>query len=170
MEGRHVGLDFYDLLIEAQSRSSTDASELSPLLNLLKPSLTHLVFSPKILDQPYRFRTQRQLRAYSGLALRTHGSAEYRYRRGQLERSKKQVTVRDLNENHDHDLKNVFKSAATQARQRADPLQDCSDYFDPLEERSRFRRRTNKSASGLSVLGRGSVLILRDHPAVLAGS
>jgi transposase len=43
---------------------------------------------------------------------------------GQLRRSKKQVAVHGLNENHNHELKNVFKSAATQASICAGPLRD----------------------------------------------
>jgi hypothetical protein len=33
----------------------------------------------------------------------------------QLKRSKKAVTIRGLNKNHNHDLKNIFKGAATRA-------------------------------------------------------
>ena len=32
-----------------------------------------------LIQTPYRFRSKQQLWAYSGLALETHGSAEYRY-------------------------------------------------------------------------------------------
>ena len=77
-----------------------------------------------LIQTPYRFRTKRQLWAYSGLALETHDSAEYRYLEGQLRRSKKQVTVHGLNQNHNHDIKNIFKSAATQASSRTGPLHD----------------------------------------------
>jgi len=34
---------------------------------------------------------------------------------GQLQRAKKPVFIRDLNQNHNHDLKNIFKAAATTA-------------------------------------------------------
>src|SRR5579875_2192049 len=76
-----------------------------------------------LIQTPHRFRTKRQLWAYSGLAIVTHDSAEYHYIRGQLERAKKQANVRGLNRNHNHDLKNVFKSAALRAATTAGPFQ-----------------------------------------------
>ena len=60
------------------------------------------------------FRTKRQ----SGLlrlALETRSSADYGLVDGRLERRKKPVFIRGLNLNHNHDLKNLFKSAATTA-------------------------------------------------------
>jgi hypothetical protein len=49
------------------------------------------------------------------LALRTYTSGEYRIVGGQLKRSKKVLAIRGLNRNHNHDLKNIFKGAATWA-------------------------------------------------------
>ena len=46
---------------------------------------------------------------YRGLGLETPGSAQYRVVDGQLNRSKKSVTVRGLNKDHSHDLKDIFK-------------------------------------------------------------
>jgi len=77
-----------------------------------------------LIQTPYRFRTKRKLWAYSGLALETHGSAKYRYLEGQLRRSKKPVALRGLNKNHKHDLKSIFKSAATKGSGSAGPLHD----------------------------------------------
>ena len=68
-----------------------------------------------LLQTPHRFRTKRQLWAYSGLAIETHSSGEYRYVEGQLRRSQKPAALRGLNQNHNHDLKWIFKSAAMQA-------------------------------------------------------
>src|SRR6202030_3565558 len=59
-----------------------------------------------------------------GLPILTHDSAQYRYAGGQLQRSKKPATLRGLNENHNHDLKAIFKSAATRASSCAGPFQD----------------------------------------------
>jgi hypothetical protein len=42
----------------------------------------------------------------------THDSGEYRYVRGKLQRNRERITVRGLNDNHNKDLKNLFKSAA----------------------------------------------------------
>ena len=76
-----------------------------------------------LMQTPHRFRTKRQLWAYCGLALRTYDSGEYRFVGGQLKRSKKAVTIRGLNKNHNHDLKNIFKGAATRAAATVGPFQ-----------------------------------------------
>jgi hypothetical protein len=62
---------------------------------------------------PHRFRTRRQLWAYSGLALETRTRGEYRCVEGQVLHSKKQISIRGLNKDHNHDLKGLFKGAAT---------------------------------------------------------
>jgi transposase len=77
-----------------------------------------------ILQTPHRFRTKRQLWAYGGLGIETHSSADHRYVDGQLEPSKKQVSLRGLNRNHNHELKNIFKGAAIIAATKAGPFQE----------------------------------------------
>lgn len=64
---------------------------------------------------PHRFRSKRQFWAYCGLALETRDSAEYRVVNGQVERRHKPALIRGLNWNHNHELKNLFKGAATTA-------------------------------------------------------
>lgn len=82
------------------------------------------------------------------------------YVEGQLERSKKPVSVRGLDPNHNHHLKDLFKGAAIQAATREGPFRefyealvakgmrpemarltpgakDCRGHVDRLEERSR---------------------------------
>ena len=77
-----------------------------------------------LIQTPHRFRSKRPLWAYSGLALETRNSGEYCMVRGQLKRSKKVTAIRGLNKNHNHDLKNIFKGAATRAAATAGPFQD----------------------------------------------
>ena len=77
-----------------------------------------------LMQTPHRFRTKRQLWAYCGLALKTSTSGEYRFVEGQLKRSKKFLAIRGLNTNHNHELKNVFKGAATRAAAVAGPFRD----------------------------------------------
>jgi len=77
-----------------------------------------------LVQTPHRFRTKRQLWTYSGFGIETHDSAEYHYVAGQLQRCKKPQQVRGLNRNHNHDLKNLFKSAATNAVAKSGPLQE----------------------------------------------
>jgi transposase len=67
------------------------------------------------VQTPHRFRGKRQFWAYCGLALETRSSADYGIVNGQLERRKKPVLIRGLNWNHNHDLKDLFKGAATAA-------------------------------------------------------
>ena len=77
-----------------------------------------------LLQTPDRFRTKRQLWAYSGLGIETQDSGEYRYVEGQLRRSSKAVPLRGLNTNHNHDLKWIFKSASVRASTAAGPLHE----------------------------------------------
>jgi transposase len=77
-----------------------------------------------LIQTPHRFRSKRQLWAYSGLALETRNSGEYCIVRGQLKRSKKVIAIRGLNKNHNHDLKNIFKGAAIRAAAVAGPFQE----------------------------------------------
>jgi len=77
-----------------------------------------------ILQTPHRFRTKRQLWAYGGLGIETHSSADHRYVEGQLRPSKRPVSLRGLNRNHNHELKNIFKGAALIAATKAGPFQE----------------------------------------------
>jgi transposase len=87
-----------------------------------------------LIQTPHRFRTKRQLWSYSGLGLETHDSAQYCVVHGQLQRSKKPVTLRGLNENHNHDLKSIFKGAAMKASSSAGPF--C-DFYEALLAKGR---------------------------------
>ena len=89
------------------------ASKLLQQIPRLGPIRVALLIA--LLQTPHRFRTKRQLWGYCGLALQTRNSGEYRYKGGQLQHAKKPPALRGLNVNHNHDLKSIFKSAATQA-------------------------------------------------------
>lgn len=77
-----------------------------------------------ILQTPHRFRTKRQLWTYCGLGIEMHSSADHRVVEGQLQRAKKQVEVRGLNENCNHDLKDLFKGAAVVAATKPGPFEE----------------------------------------------
>jgi transposase len=77
-----------------------------------------------ILQTPHRFRTKRPLWTYSGLGIEVHSSADHRVVKGQLERKKKHIEIRGLNENCNHDLKNLFKGAAIIASTKPGPFQE----------------------------------------------
>lgn len=68
-----------------------------------------------IVETPFRFRSKRQLWSYSGLAVVTRSSAEYVVVKGVVRRSSRPASTRGLNRNHNHLLKKVFKSAASNA-------------------------------------------------------
>jgi transposase len=108
-----------DLLIESRKHSATGVLRRIPFLGPIRVALL-----AAIVETPHRFRTKRQFWAYIGLALETHISGEYRVIAGQLERSGKTLALRGLNPSHNHDLKNIFKSAATQASLRPGPLRE----------------------------------------------
>jgi transposase len=108
-----------DLLAESRKHGARQWLRRIPYLGPIRAALLIA-----LIQTPHRFRTKRQLWAYSGLALETHNSAEYRFVAGELQRSKKLLAIRGLNQNHNHDLKYIFKSMATLASARPGPLQD----------------------------------------------
>jgi transposase len=108
-----------ELLAEGRKHFATRLLQQIPSIGPIRAALLIA-----LLQTPHRFRTKRQLWAYCGLALKTYTSGEYRFVGGQLKRSKKAVTIRGLNKNHNHDLKNIFKGAATRAAATAGPFQE----------------------------------------------
>ncbi len=77
-----------------------------------------------LMQTPHRFRSKRQLWTYSGLGIETHDSAQFRFVGGQLQRSKKPQQLRGLNQNHNHEMKEIFKGAATSASCGTGPFHD----------------------------------------------
>jgi hypothetical protein len=77
-----------------------------------------------ILQTPHRFRTKRQLWTYSGFGIETHSSADHQNVDGQLRRAKKHISIRGLNRNCNHDLKNLFKGEAIVASSKPGPFQE----------------------------------------------
>jgi transposase len=116
-----------DLLSESRKHPAVKLLRQIPAIGPIRAAL--LV---ALLQTPHRFRTKRQLWAYSGFAVQTHDSGEYRYVRGKLQRNRERITVRGLNHNHNHDLKNLFKGAALSASTRPGPL--C-DFYAALVEK-----------------------------------
>ncbi len=73
---------------------------------------------------PHRFRTKRQLWAYAGLGIQTRISGEYQLAGDRVQRTKRRLGVRGLNRNHNPELKQLFKSMATEASTRPGPWRD----------------------------------------------
>jgi len=76
-----------------------------------------------IVQTPHRFRTKRQFWTFSGLGIETHSSGDYQFVEGQSRRALKRVSIRGLNSNHNHDLKNLFKGASIIAAHKPGPFQ-----------------------------------------------
>lgn len=127
-EQLYLQLDMLQHLRQQARRELLTESRRLPITAKLRqiPSLGPIrsALAVALIQTPNRFRTKRQLWAYSGLALETRTSGEYRYVKGQLQRSKKQISIRGLNKDHNHDLKGLFKGAATTASVRPGPFQD----------------------------------------------
>jgi transposase len=100
----------HDLLLQCRKHRE---SKLLRSIPWLGPIRTALLIAR--VQTPHRFRSKRQFWAYCGLALETRSSADYQMVNGQLQRRSKPVFIRGLNHNHNHELKNLFKSAATTA-------------------------------------------------------
>lgn len=75
------------------------------------------------VQTPFRFRNKRLFWAYVGLGLVTRISAQFALVNGQLQRSAKTPAIRGLNPNHQRELKEIFKSAASSAVLRPGPWQ-----------------------------------------------
>jgi transposase len=120
--------DTLDILRQEVRRDLLAESRKHQAINLLReiPSIGPIraALLIALIQTPHRFRTKRQLWAYSGLALQTYSSGEYRVVQGQVQRSKKLLAIRGLNRNHNHDLKNIFKGAAIRAAAVAGPFQE----------------------------------------------
>jgi len=99
-----------DLILECRKHAETKLLRTVPWLGPIRAAL--LIGR---VQTPHRFRSKRQFWTYCGLGLETRDSGEYCVVNGQIERKKKPVFIRGLNLNHNHDLKNLFKSAATTA-------------------------------------------------------
>lgn len=109
----------HELLAESRKHVITAKLRQIPALGPIRSAL-----AVALIQTPHRFRSKRQLWTYSGLGLETRDSGEYRFVQGKLQRRKPQATIRGLNKDHNHDLKALFKGAATRASVQPGPFQD----------------------------------------------
>ena len=108
-----------DLIQEGHKHAATAVLSSIPFVGPIRSAL--LIAR---VQTPFRFRTKRQFWAYCGLALETRSSADHQVIAGELRRKTKPVFIRGLNLNHNPDLKNIFKSAATTASASPGPFRD----------------------------------------------
>jgi transposase len=108
-----------DLLTESKKHKATKLLRQIPSIGPIRAALLIA-----LIQTPHRFRTKRPFWKYSGFAIEMHSSADYRSVKGGLQKSKKQISVRGLNRDCNHDLKNLFKSAATIASVKPGPFQE----------------------------------------------
>lgn len=103
------------------------------------------------IGDPKRFRTRRQLWAYSGLAVVTHETGQYEIHNGQVRRKQRQVRTRGLVRSYNRTLKYVFKQVAmTLSRTK------WSEYYHKLLERSK-----NRDNAQLTVARKVAAIVLR---------
>jgi len=107
-----------ELLAESKQHPATKLLRQIPLIGPIRAAVLIA------LKTPHRFRSKRPLWKYRGFGIEMHSSADYREVQGQLQRSREQVSVRGLNRDCNHDLKNLFKSAATIASVKPGPFQE----------------------------------------------
>src|SRR6185503_7071322 len=157
-----------ELLREASKHTAVKRLRQIPVIGPIRSAL--LV---ALLQTPHRFRTKRQLWAYSGFAVQTYDSGEFRFVRGKRQRNRERITVRGLNRNHNPDVKNLLKGgylrhrtpravagflccpggerdAAQHGPSHPNP-EDCRHRFNHVEERSEFRPQTVAATSSLSI-------------------
>ena len=160
-----------ELLRESQKHPAVKLLRQIPSIGPIRAAL--LV---ALLQTPHRFRTKRQLWAYSGFAVETHDSGEYRWVRGKLQRNRERITVRGLNDNHNQGSEKSFQKCCDlcqhpswppagllyctgRQRDTADDgpshsgAKDCHHHSNHLEERSEFRSTKLASASSMSLSG-----------------
>lgn len=102
-----------ELLVECRQHAAAQWLQSVPFLGPIRAALLL-----GRVQTPHRFRTKRQFWSYCGLAIETRDSGEYRVVQGQVERKPKGARIRGLNWNHNHEMKNLFKAAATTASVR----------------------------------------------------
>lgn len=118
-----------------------------------------------ILQTAHRFRTKRQLWTYSGLGIEVHSSADHHVVKGQLERKKKHIEIRGLNKNYNHDLKNLFKSAAGVASTKPGPFEEFYAALVAKGMRPEMARLTlaRKIATSVLIVGKRGVCFDANH-------
>ena len=100
----------HDLILECRKHRESKLLRTVPWLGPIRVAL--LIGR---VQTPHRFRSKRQFWAYCGLALETRSSADYQMVKANWSAGKSRCSFAGLNLNHNHDLKNLFKSAATTA-------------------------------------------------------
>jgi transposase len=136
-----------ELLAESRKHTITAKLRQIPSLGPIRSAL-----AVALIQTPHRFRTKRQLWTYSGLGLETRDSGEYHYVQGQVRRRKKQLSIRGLNKDHNHDLKGLFKAAATRASVQPGREFKCNRVLQQSENQAIIpahmnRRRAESDAS-----------------------
>jgi Transposase IS116/IS110/IS902 family len=109
-----------------------------------------------LMQTPQRFGSKGQLWTHTGLGVETHDSAQHRYVDGRLQRSKKPQQIRGLNQDHNHEMKKIFKSTATSASPCAGPFQDFYAGFLAKEMKPEMARLTLARKIALTLWRKGA--------------
>jgi len=109
----------HDLLLESHKHPAVKWLRQIPAIGPIRAAL--LV---ALLQTPHRFAPNASCGPTVVSRWRPQDSGEYRMVRGKVRRNRERLTVLGLNDNHNHDLKNLFKGAAISASTRPGPLYD----------------------------------------------
>jgi transposase len=115
-----------ELLLESHKHPAVELLHQIPSIGPIRAAL--LV---ALLQTPHRFRSKRQLWAYSGFAVETHDSAEYRYVRGKVQRNRERGSRHRRKEVRCRTTRFELKSGAIGTRWRAS-LKRLSRTFVPV--------------------------------------
>jgi transposase len=114
-----------DMVAEARKHKAFKMLDSVPMLGPVRVSLILA-----IAMTPHRFRTKREFWNYIGFAVVTSSSADYEVIGGKIKKAKRKSVTRGLNQNFNHTLKMVFKSAANSVRSGI-----LKGYYDGLIEK-----------------------------------
>ena len=108
-----------DLLAESKKHKATKLLCQIPSIGPIRAALLIA-----LIQTPHRFRTKRPLWKYSGFGDRNAQQCRLPFGERRAAKARKQISVRGLNRDCNHDLKNLFKSAATVASVKPGPFQE----------------------------------------------
>ena len=121
LEGLKTGAE-HAMVAEAKKHSAFELLQTVPGFGPIRSAQML-----SVVVTPHRFRTKRQLWAYSGLGIVTNSSSDWVRGEGRWIRKAVQQT-RGLNKNHNHVMKNVFKGAAMTVVQKHPSTPLHADY------------------------------------------
>jgi hypothetical protein len=108
-----------ELLAESRKHAITAKLRKIPSLGPIRCAL-----AVALIQTPHRFAASANCGPTADWGWKPRDSGEYHFVKGQPRRRKRQATIRGLNKDYNHDLKGLFKGAATRASVKPGPFQE----------------------------------------------